>query len=194
MLDAGVECTWRWTSDGHAVALDLTLVPYGRWPCEWARAGLDLALGAPTEQVRWTGFGPGPQYPDTGQGARYGTFAADRDTFAVRTVRPQEHGARRVDDATVTTTDGGLRVRGAGLWLTARPWDRRTVAATAHDHELPVAEATYLSIDAAVSGVGTASCGQGVLPAYRVPAARQTLHVVLEPLTRGDRSAGPTPD
>ncbi|MGN8247212.1 glycoside hydrolase family 2 TIM barrel-domain containing protein [Cellulomonas soli] len=185
VLDSGVECTWRWTSDGHAVALDLTLVPYGQWPCDWARVGVDLALGAPTEQVRWTGFGPGPQYPDTGQGARYGTFTADRDTFAVRTVRPQEHGARRIDDATVITADGGLRVRGAGLWLTARPWDRRTVAATAHDHELAEAEATYVSIDAAVSGVGTASCGQGVLPAYRVPAARHTLHVVLEPLTRG---------
>ncbi|GAA3793937.1 glycoside hydrolase family 2 TIM barrel-domain containing protein [Cellulomonas soli] len=182
VLDVGVDCTWRWTSDGDVVLLDLQVQPFGSWPCDWARVGVDLCLAAPTDEVTWTGLGPGPQYPDTGYGARHGTFTADRDTFAVRTVRPQEHGARRVDDASVRTGDGGLRVRGSGVWLTARPWDRHTVATTGHDHDLPPAAATYVSIDAALSGVGTASCGQGVLPAYRLPASRQTLRVLLEPL------------
>ncbi|TDB76721.1 glycoside hydrolase family 2 TIM barrel-domain containing protein [Micromonospora sp. KC723] len=179
VLDAGVDVTWRWTSDGTSLALDLTLVPYGSWPCDWGRAGIDLRLAAPTTRVRWTGWGPGPQYPDTGQGARYGSFVADRDDYAVRTVRPQEHGARRVDDATVELGARALRVRGAGLPLTVRPWSRAVVAATRHDHELPAATETWISVDAAVGGVGTASCGPGVLPEYRLTPSTRQLHVIL---------------
>ncbi|SFF74410.1 beta-galactosidase [Actinoplanes philippinensis] len=190
VIDAGVDVTWRWTSDGDALALDLTIEPYGRWPCEWARAGIDLRLDRPTARVTWTGWGPGPQYPDTGQGARYGTFTAGRDTYAVRTVRPQEHGARRVDDATIDLAPApenrperagaGLRVRGVDVPLTVRPWSRETVAATAHDHELPAAASTWISLDAAASGVGTASCGQGVLPPYRLAPSTRRLRVVLQ--------------
>ncbi|PZG01044.1 glycoside hydrolase family 2 TIM barrel-domain containing protein [Micromonospora endophytica] len=180
VLDAGVDVTWRWTSDGNSVALECTIEPYGRWPCDWGRAGIDLRLAAPTTQVRWTGWGPGPQYPDTGQGARYGTFVADRDDYAVRTVRPQEHGARRVDDATIDLGGSALRVRGSALPLTVRPWSRGVVAATGHDHELPVPTETWISLDATVSGVGSASCGQGVLPQYRLAPATQHLHVLLQ--------------
>ncbi|HWS38014.1 MAG TPA: glycoside hydrolase family 2 TIM barrel-domain containing protein [Actinoplanes sp.] len=180
IIDAGVDVTWRWTSDGTALALDLTIEPYGAWPCDWARAGVDLRLDRPTAQVAWTGYGPGPQYPDTGQGARYGTFTADRDEFAVRTVRPQEHGARRIDDATVDLGGTGLRITGVDVPITVRPWSREVIAATGHDHELPAATETWISLDAAVAGVGTASCGQGVLPQYRLAASPQRLRVVLQ--------------
>lgn len=180
VLDAGLDCTWRWTSDGTRAALELTVEPTGPWPCDWARLGVDLRLDGATRDVRWTGFGPGPQYPDTGQGARWGTYTADRDAYAVRTVRPQEHGARVVDEAAVTLVAGpALHVQGARVALTVRPWDRRTVATTAHDHDLPPATATHVSLDAARSGVGTASCGQGVLPRYRLRPSGQVLRVVL---------------
>ncbi|MFI5937486.1 glycoside hydrolase family 2 TIM barrel-domain containing protein [Actinoplanes sp. NPDC051494] len=179
VISAGLDLTWRWTTDGTALALDLSIDPYGPWPCDWARAGLDLRLAAPTTSVTWTGYGPGPQYPDTGQGARYGTFTADRDTYAVRTVRPQEHGARRVDDATIDVGGQALRVLGAGVPLTVRPWSRTEIARTGHDHELAAPTGTWVSIDAASSGVGTASCGQGVLPRYRLKPSPQRLRVVL---------------
>ncbi|MFC4063354.1 glycoside hydrolase family 2 TIM barrel-domain containing protein [Actinoplanes subglobosus] len=180
VIDAGVDAIWRWTSDGAALALDLTIEPYGQWPCEWARAGVDLRLDRPTTRVTWAGWGPGPQYPDTGQGARYGTFTAGRDEFAVRTVRPQEHGARRIDDATVDLGGIGVRVRGVDVPLTVRPWSRGVIAMTGHDHELPIATSTWISLDAATSGVGTASCGQGVLPAYRLQPSAQRLRVILQ--------------
>ncbi|MEV6348695.1 glycoside hydrolase family 2 TIM barrel-domain containing protein [Actinoplanes sp. NPDC051851] len=181
VIDAGVDVIWRWTTDGTSLALDLTLTPYGPWPCDWARAGVDLRLPHVTDRVAWTGFGPGPQYPDTGQGARSGSFTADRDTFAVRTVRPQEHGARVIDDATLTLGPRSLRVRGTDLLLTVRPWSRDLIAATPHDHELPAPTETWLSLDAAASGVGTASCGQGVLPRYRLAPTPQHLHAVFTP-------------
>jgi beta-galactosidase len=131
--------------------------------------------------VHWGGWGPGPQYPDTGQGARYGAFTLDRDAFAERTVRPQEHGARRVDIAAIRLgRRPSLIVTGDAVPLTVRPWHRSLVAATAHDHELPAATETWVSIDAASSGVGTASCGQGVLPRYRLAPSPQRLLVTLQ--------------
>ncbi|MGN8244604.1 glycoside hydrolase family 2 TIM barrel-domain containing protein [Cellulomonas soli] len=181
VLDAGVDCTWRWSADGHGLALELTVEPYGTWPCDWARVGVDLWIEHPTDEVRWTGYGPGAQYPDTGQGARWGMYVADRDAYAVRTVRPQEHGARVLDEALVVTEGAGmdLRVRTGRASLTVRPWSRTTLAATAHDDALPSATSTHLSVDAARSGVGTASCGQGVLPQHRLPPSRQVLRLVL---------------
>ncbi|SDS51543.1 glycoside hydrolase family 2 TIM barrel-domain containing protein [Actinoplanes derwentensis] len=179
IIDAGVDVTWRWTSDGTALALDLTITPYGPWPCDWARAGVDLRLDRPTTRVGWTGYGPGPQYPDTGQGARHGSWSADRDDFAVRTVRPQEHGSRRIDDATVDLGGTGLQISGVDVPITVRPWSRELITATGHDHELPEATETWISLDAAVAGVGTASCGQGVLPQYRLAPSTQHLKVVL---------------
>jgi beta-galactosidase len=44
------------------------------------------------------------------------------------------------------------------------------VAATTHDHLLRSDGALHVNIDFAVSGVGTAACGPGVLPVYRLPA------------------------
>ncbi|WP_306214753.1 glycoside hydrolase family 2 TIM barrel-domain containing protein [Actinoplanes sp. RD1] len=181
VIGAGVDVTWRWTAGPSALTLDLTLTPSGEWPCDWARAGVDLRLDQPATEVHWAGWGPGPQYPDTGQGARYGRFTADRDTFAERTVRPQEHGARRVDLAAIRLADKrSLVVHGDAMPLTVRPWSRAVVAATAHDHELPAATETWVSLDAASSGVGTASCGQGVLPQYRLAPSPQRLRVTLE--------------
>ncbi len=182
VIGAAVDVTWRWTSDGDSLALDLALTPTGTWPCDWARAGVDLRVALPTSEVRWTGYGPGPQYPDTGQGARHGTFTADRDTYAVRPVRPQEHGARRIDEATLDLGGPALHVRGVDVPLTVRPWSRTVVAATAHDFELPAATETWISLDAAAGGIGTASCGQGVLPRYRLTPSPRELHVVLRAL------------
>lgn len=181
VLDAGLDCTWRWSADEDGLALELTVEPYGTWPCDWARVGVDLRLAHPTREVRWTGYGPGPQYPDTGQGARWGTHVADRDAYAVRTVRPQEHGARVLDDALVVTAGDApdLRVRTERAALTVRPWSRAAVAATTHDDALPAAASTHLSVDAAQSGVGTASCGQGVLPQHRLLPSRHVLRLVL---------------
>ncbi|WNB87071.1 hypothetical protein [Cellulomonas sp. ATA003] len=185
--DVGVDVTWRWTSDGTSLTGDLTVEPYGPWSCDWARVGLDLTVAAPLEGMAWQGLGPGPRYPDTGQAARRGWWDVGRDELAVRTVRPQEHGARVVQDATVRL--GGpahLRVRGDDLAVTARPWSRRTVAATAHDHELPRTDVAHVSVDAAQHGIGTASCGQGVLEAYRLRPRTVRWQVVLSAVPVGD--------
>ena len=78
------------------------------------------------------------------------------------------------------STGAWLRIRGEALAVTVRPWDRRLVAATAHDHELPAPEVTYVSVDAVQNGIGTASCGQGVQEQYRLRPTAARLRVVLD--------------
>ena len=49
------------------------------------------------------------------------------------------------------------------------PYSTETLAACAHDFELPASEITYVNLDIVMSGVGTASCEPCLDNKYRVP-------------------------
>ncbi|MDO9590420.1 MAG: hypothetical protein Q7J04_04700, partial [Microcella sp.] len=84
-----------------------------------------------------------------------------------------ESGARagvhwaRIDGLTA----GALEVASRdALALSVRPWSTETIAATTHDHLLRDDGRTHVVLDLAQHGVGTAACGPGVLPQYRLAA------------------------
>ena len=54
------------------------------------------------------------------------------------------------------------------------------MAAARHDWELHPDGRTYLSIDLAQSGVGTASCGPGILSRHRLTARPFAVSLLLE--------------
>ena len=172
-FDHRVRVRERWTTDGEALRLDATLTPEGEWPSGWARAGLELALPWAPDAIEWDGYGPGQRYPDTGQSQRLGTFQVD-GAAALHTdyVKPQENGSRSgTTRLEVRHGDGGFAVTGAGFSFTASPWTSAELAAAAHPTDLPPAgDRTRLVLDLAEHGIGTASCGPGVLPAYRLAA------------------------
>ena len=92
-----------------------------------------------------------------------------------RTVRPQETGARAgVRRAWIGATGGpALQVDAdPAVALTVRPWSTEVLAATDHDHLLRTDGRTHVVLDLAQAGIGTASCGPGPLPAYRLTARR----------------------
>ena len=97
---------------------------------------------------------------------------------------PQENGSRadirwaRMTDRTGTT---GLRVSGPERFsLTARRWTSEDLDAAAHPTDLVPRDAIHLNLDAAQQGIGSASCGPGVLPEYRLSAAPATFVVDFE--------------
>lgn len=182
--DALVDCTWTWTADDGALRLDLEARPRGHWPswsAHWGRVGVGFTIDGTPRALEWCGHGPGPAYPDTGQAATAGWFAASVSALQERTVRPQESGARRARWARVRTDAGDLEV---GLdavpdadgtatrdpAVTVRPWTEAAMRAAAHDDALREDGRTHVVLDLARSGVGTARCGPGVLPAYRLRA------------------------
>ncbi|MBX9719703.1 MAG: hypothetical protein K2X36_12815, partial [Microbacteriaceae bacterium] len=102
-----------------------------------------------------------------------GWFARSLDALQERTVRPQESGARaEVRWARLELPQGRALELATpdAVALTVRPWSTETLAATTHDHLLPDDDRTHVVLDLAQHGVGSAACGPGVLPDYRLTA------------------------
>jgi beta-galactosidase len=170
----GVFVDYTWTSDGDAVALRTQVRPDGAWlnggfEVEWARIGLELVLADPATSVTWFGKGPHQSYPDTGQGARTGWFTLPAAEMDVDYVRPQESGARSgVRWAAFEMGGTTLEVSGEPFALTVRPYSQEVLDRASHQPDLKADGRTYIYLDHALRGVGTAACGPGVLEQYRL--------------------------
>ncbi|GAA5206135.1 glycoside hydrolase family 2 TIM barrel-domain containing protein [Microbacterium kyungheense] len=172
IFDSAIDATATWSAlEDGAVRLDIALEPHGGWTGEWARLGLDFELPGAPGDVDLVGYGPVPSYPDLRSGARFGWWRIPAGELTVGHVRPQESGSRiDVSEATIRLRDATLRIRSltAPFALTVSPHSRRALAAAAHDWELPDEDRTFVALDLAQAGVGTASCGPGVLPRHRL--------------------------
>jgi beta-galactosidase len=56
------------------------------------------------------------------------------------------------------------------FWFTARRWTSEQLDAAEHAPELRAGERVWVNLDHAVQGIGSQSCGPGVLPEYRLDA------------------------
>jgi beta-galactosidase len=183
ILASAIDARLRWTAIADdAVRLDVELEPNDAWTTEWARLGLDFVLEGEPLGADIAGYGPMPSYPDLRSAARFGWWHLDADDLTVDNVRPQESGSRMgVRDARILTRGGALHVSSldSSFALTVSRHSRPALAAAAHNWELPAEGRTFVSIDLAQSGVGTATCGPGVLPRYRLPARSAAISLVL---------------
>ncbi|TQJ34341.1 glycoside hydrolase family 2 TIM barrel-domain containing protein [Arthrobacter sp. SLBN-122] len=181
----GVLVDYLWTSSSGSLALRTQVRPVGEWvnagfEVEWARIGLELVLGSQTSNVQWFGQGPHQSYPDTGQGARTGWFELPLGELDVDYVRPQESGARLgVRSAVLKTGGRELRISGEPFALTVRPYSMQALDAATHRPDLVPDGRSYIYVDHAMRGVGTAACGPGVLEPYRLKPREADFEVVL---------------
>lgn len=178
-----IDVAYLWRSDGQRLELVAHVEPGPGWGPSWPRVGLDFELPGEFSQATWTGFGPGQRYPDTGMAARLGWFSASMEDLQVPYVRPQENGARAGVSrlGLASPVDGrGINFLAADMSFTLRPWSQEALTAARHTPDLMADGISHLTLDAAVHGIGTASCGPGVLPPYRLAPAPLTFRVVLE--------------
>ncbi|GAB2874068.1 glycoside hydrolase family 2 TIM barrel-domain containing protein [Streptomyces mayteni] len=201
--DAGLLTTFTWTAlDPARLRLDVQVAPEGWFVRHGApalsgtavplpRVGLRLGLPAEIAEVTWFGLGPGESYPDTRQAARVGEFSTTVPALQTPYVMPQENGARRdVRYARLTDARGaGLEVTGLPTFhLTARPWTSESLDAARHPTDLTPDRHVWVNLDAAHHGIGSQSCGPGVLPVHRLHARAFRFALTLraiEPDTRG---------
>ena len=175
-----VDVTYRWTVTDE-VALRVEVVPSPDWDCTWPRVGVRFGLPPTLRWARWFGTGPHESYPDSRRAARVGTFAASLDELNVRYSRPQETGHRAELRTLEVGDDAGVRLRlrtipgpaghRPGFTLTAHT--PQELDRARHPHELAPPTRTYLFLDDAVHGLGSAACGVDVAPQHSLwPGAR----------------------
>ncbi|GAA2403029.1 glycoside hydrolase family 2 TIM barrel-domain containing protein [Streptomyces glaucosporus] len=183
--DLGLRAVYRWTATERTVRLEVAVEPEGDWPCPLPRLGVRLGLPARHGYARWFGGGPGEAYPDTRAAAMTGRWEAPVDDLQTPYVRPQENGARadvrwaelREDGG----SGGGLRIEAgsAPFWFTARRWTSEHLDAAGHTCDLVPGDTVWVNLDHALHGIGSQSCGPGVLPGYRLRAEPARFSFVL---------------
>ncbi len=150
------------------------------------RVGIRFLLPRVYNRITWYGSGPHETYADRMLGARVGVYRSIVDGHDLPYVVPQEYGNKtEVRWAALTDKDGvGLLVAGMPrLNVSAHPYTALDLARARHVHELKPREHLTLNLDLAQSGLGSESCGPGVLPQYRLQARNYRYSLRLRPLS-----------
>ncbi|MDX6328731.1 MAG: beta-galactosidase [Streptomycetaceae bacterium] len=172
--DLALRTVYRWTATDDRLRLTVDVTPEGEWKVPLPRLGVRLGLPGSLGDAEWYGGGPGEAYPDTRAASRIGRHTAAVDALQTPYVRPQENGARAdVRWAHLRDEDGaGIRIDGEpAFWFTARRWTTEQLDAAGHTPGLVPGERIWLNLDHGQQGIGSASCGPGILPRYRLDAA-----------------------
>jgi len=181
--DGGLLATYTWSAlADDRLRLVVEIDVDGRLAGPLPMLGVLFALPGELDRVEWFGRGPGEAYPDTGLATRVGRWFRTVADLQTPYLFPQENGRRAdVRWATVTAGQGGgVRVEGrTPFGLAVRPWTAEALDRAAHPTDLAPDGRTWLTLDAGHNGIGSASCGPGVLPPYLLPAAPARLDLEL---------------
>lgn len=184
----GYDCRlqYRLTDDGR-LRIEAEGQPFGELPKTLPRLGLEMTLPLSLCQISWYGPGPGEAYPDSRQAQRLGLWRANVDDLYTPYVFPQENGTRL--DARwlrITGEDGhGLLIRGEPTFhFSLHRYAIADFEKAAHTCDLEPRDYLTLHLDAAIHGLGHASCGQETMPQYSCTPAPFSLAMEIAPLWR----------
>lgn len=149
------------------------------------RVGLRLFVDGRYDQVAYLGRGPWENYPDRITATDVGRFTATASEIYESYSKPQFMG-NRGDVRWMTLTDQtgrGLAVQfpEPGAFSALHHTDEE-LASARHPTDLKRRDDVVLTLDAAVLGLGGASCGPPTLPKYRIHGTPHVLHVRLRPM------------
>jgi beta-galactosidase len=171
---------YRWSVTAGELRLVVSVTPKGDWTSVLPRLGLRISMPSSFGRVEWFGLGPGEAYADTRRAALVGRYSSTVEDLQTPYVFPQENGNRAdVRWATLTNSEGvGLRITGHPVFdLTVRGWTTEDLDAARHTSDLRPRDRIWVNLDLAQNGIGTASCGPGVLPQYRLEPAPVTFEI-----------------
>lgn len=192
--DRALSVVYHWTATAARLRLTVSVIPEGDWDFPLPRLGVRLGVPGTLGEAQWYGGGPGEAYPDTRAASRLGRYAMSVDAMQTPYVRPQENGARAdVRWARLRGTDGGwLRVDGEPpFWFTARRWTTEELDAAEHTPDLTPGDRIWLNLDHGQHGIGSQSCGPGVLPAHWLVAGPATFSFTFAAGRSATGAAGP---
>lgn len=135
------------------------------------RFGVEMQLPGNLEGVQWYGLGPGESYVDSKTAQRIGYYKAGVDALMTNYTFPQDNG-NRSEVRRVAFHD----IHGAGLIavpdtpfnFSAHRYSQEALTIAKHPYELEASENIYVHMDAAMSGIGSGSCGPKTADKYLV--------------------------
>ena len=185
--DLGMLSTFSWAGAGDGVRLQWSVTPSGPWEVPLPRLGLLFELPGSISSVEWLGLGPGEAYVDSTQAVRLGRYSLSVDELQTPYVYPQENGNRRsVRWLSLRAGSGaGVHIAAASgtFDFSVRRWTSADLEAARHTTDLVARSSVYLNLDVGQNGLGTASCGPGVLPQYELHAGPASLDLLFTPLS-----------
>jgi hypothetical protein len=193
VFDAAIDCLYRYTLRGSGeIWLEVQGEPRGQgWPATLPRIGLELTLPGALDQVQWLGRGPGESYADSQQATRFGLWRATVDELLTPYVRPQENG-NHTETRWVALRDqtgmGLLAVGAPTLNFSAHRFTTADLDLAQHSTELTPRATITLHLDLAQHGLGSASCGPGVLPEHQLLVEPFDFRLGFRPLLSGGAS------
>ncbi|MBQ6191609.1 MAG: DUF4981 domain-containing protein [Bacteroidaceae bacterium] len=154
---------------------------------DFSRLGLIMALEPRLGNVQWLGRGPHENYPDRKTSAFMGVWNGTVNGMTEEYIKPQSMG-ERCDVKWVTFTDDkgeGVRFRTGGTFhFSALHYMDEELWQTKYKHELGKIHRPeiILHLDAAMRGLGNASCGPGPLQKYELQEKSYSYGFVIEPV------------
>lgn len=152
------------------------------------RLGLTMEIPEEFSEVVYYGRGPEENYNDRKSAQRIGLYATTPRDMMTPYTRPQSNGNREeVRFATISDGDTGLMfLPERPMSFSAIPYSEMELFLADHPYKQPASKRTVVHLDAGVTGLGGASCGQGgPLEPDRILAAPHTFSIRLK--ARGSR-------
>ena len=150
-----------------------------------ARLGLTFRVADTYDQVSYLGRGDNETYADRDQSGKIGLYQTTPERMFHYYVTPQSTG-NRTDVRWTKFTDRS----GEGIFVDSNrpfqfsivPFSDVLLEKARHINELERDGLVTVHLDAEQAGVGTATCGPGVLPQYLVPLKKQSFEFTLYPV------------
>ena len=150
-----------------------------------ARLGLTFRVSNAYDQVSYLGRGDNETYIDRNQSGKIGVYQTTPERMFHYYVAPQST-SNRTDVRWVKLADDS----GKGCWIesdspfqfSALPFSDLLLEKALHINDLERNGRITVHLDAKQAGVGTATCGPGVLPPYLVPLGKQTFTFTIYPV------------
>lgn len=160
------------------IDLDVKFNPKGPCPPYLPRLGLDFILDQSINTARWLGMGPGESYSDSYVAAYYDIHELSNEELFTNYDVPQENGNRqgvkwiallKSDEKNSHGRDwmSVTAVEPASFNFSLQPWNPFQLEEAKHPYELKDSQQkNNFRVDVGINGLGTATCGPGVLDRY----------------------------
>ena len=133
------------------------------------RFGIEFGVDKRYSRFSYVGYGPTESYVDKHVAAEYGYYESEAEkNYDMKYIRPQESGSHY---ATKYLCVDGLFTLTADLPFSqsVTPYTTEQLINTQHNFELPENDFVNVSVDLAMRGVGSHSCGPELSGEYEIP-------------------------